>query len=684
MAPINRGKTGKSEPDLSKILPYLTPPIDEEVLGRVRASLETLLSERTHPMINNLKRQLDLLKHAESVLQHEIESRELSLPSQTGSSAAPSATESNHTSNLIQSLPSSAGEITTPKAKLGENEHRITETIKPGDVKDEEMVDADKLDDGDSNSDNPAGDTESTGNTANELDAEDCASQPKEHEPHYETKTNTSEDPELSDENVHTDPSPLSKINPTSAEPGKENPNNSEDPNASKSLNPADPAAATKNEETAVSFNGKFVPNPKAEYVESQELPVTHFDLFEDVDDEDEERLKKKLGVVSFPKEDLSTLTAGPVPMDDLTNSRPTNQLQFSTYSSFLEPYFRPFTDEDIHFLQQPTVNDGSEAANLRGGKKLSAFVFPPLGPNYKQQWALQDAEIGGNEPPKEPPSELPQLYVPKKQIADLDSRNVEATNTSVSLGPLSERLVAAIFPDVSGTEPASEPVAASIPLKRPSTTTDDLSVLEERVKSEFRYVGLLDISMLRKFDKLKNDFKLAVPPPRDDFADPTAVDIDWVNGSEDDEISRELRFLQSKLKSVSQRNVQYKEFLLPVIKDQLALQEYQSILQDLDKQVDQAYLRRLKAPKVSASKNKKKKVEGADQNLETKIVDQKPAIKALINKRDRWIRNLGPLFSPENTVLREYEQPKFETVEENDDFDDDDDEHEQGDDRMN
>lgn len=608
MAPISRGKPGKSEPDLSKILPFLMPPINEEVLGRLRISLETLLSEKTHPMINNLKRQLDLLKHAELVLQHEIESRELSLPAPQGLPSAPAPTHNQPPTDTLEADPNH------PKA----NDPDANE------LNEYEIIDANKTE-------GSVGATPGFGEPAASVTAGETAAPP-----FSDTKNLKDWDEE------------------------------------SASLR------GTDCDDPPANGNGKFVPNPKAEYVESQELPVTQFELFEDdVGTEDEEQLKRKLGVVSFPKEDLSTLTAGPVPMEDFTNARPASQLQFSTYASFLEPYFRSFSDEDIQFLQQPSVSDGTEAANLRGGKKLSAFTFPPLGPHYKHQWAVQDAELSGREAPKEVMSEFAQQYLPRRQLAALDAQSVESAATSVSMGPLTERLVAAIFPEARD-EPAesngsADATGRTIPYAH-GHPVEDFAMLEERVKSEFRYVGLLDISLLRKFDKNKSEFKLAVPPPRDDFADPTAVDIDWANGAEDDEISRELRVLQRKLRTVSQRNVQYKEKLLPVIKDQLALQEYQSILQDLDKQVDQAYLRRLKAPKVAAPKHKKKKIESPDDLAETRVPDQKPAIKALMDKRARWIRSLEPLFAPRLVALREYERPKFDLVDD-EDFDDDDDE---------
>ena len=630
MAPPNKPKSGKLDPDLTRFVSNLTPPIDEDVLAKVQISLETLLSEKAHPMLSNLKRQLDLLNQAESVLQHEIESRQIS-------------------TQITPSVHDQAD------VKL-EDISRI-ETQSQSLEEDQEMRDANSpLEDGETDSQRPSS-----------------------------AETNTQEDQSCQ-----------SLISAS----GDVNKNSESSSNSSQNVTVVN----------KINGNNKFVPNPKAEYVDSQPLPVTQFELFEDDDDdEDDERLKRKLGVVSFPKEDLSTLTAGPVPMEDFTNARPTNQVQYSTYATFIESYFRNFTDEDVHFLQQPTVSDGTEAANLRGGKKLSAFTFPPLGPHYKQQWAAQDAEIGGlnasttndnsntdNNNQKLDPHqlELSNLYTPKSNLDEINATSLDSPDKCVSLGPLTERLMGALFPDAkemySGGQLvdvkfSDEPITTSIPLPKTSLAPiEDFMHLEDRVKSEFRYVGLLDIGLLRKFDKNKSEFKLALSQPRDDFGDPTAVDIDWVNGAEDDEISRELRILQKKLKTVSQHNVQYKEKLLPVIKDMLAWQGYQSILQDLDKQVDQAYLRKLKAPKVQAPKTKKKRLDSPmeAESSGSKMPDQKPAFKAVMAKRERWINNLGVLFKPAYLVMREYDKPKFEVMNEEDmnQYDDDDEEHEEQD----
>lgn len=66
----------------------------------------------------------------------------------------------------------------------------------------------------------------------------------------------------------------------------------------------------------------------------------------------DEEK-KGIYGVTSFPKNDLSDLIAGVPPDKDFSNAKPSNQVNANTFQSYLDPYLRPLTDEDMAFLKE-------------------------------------------------------------------------------------------------------------------------------------------------------------------------------------------------------------------------------------------------------------------------------------------------------------------------------------------
>lgn len=57
--------------------------------------------------------------------------------------------------------------------------------------------------------------------------------------------------------------------------------------------------------------------------------------------------------VKSFPHSDLSHLGAGTPPDKDFSNAKPTNQVNANTFAAYLEPYFRPITEEEMAFLRE-------------------------------------------------------------------------------------------------------------------------------------------------------------------------------------------------------------------------------------------------------------------------------------------------------------------------------------------
>ena len=66
----------------------------------------------------------------------------------------------------------------------------------------------------------------------------------------------------------------------------------------------------------------------------------------------DEEK-KEIYSVTAFPTKDLSDQIAGTPPDKDFSNAKPTNQVAANTFLSYVEPYVRPLTEEDIAFLRE-------------------------------------------------------------------------------------------------------------------------------------------------------------------------------------------------------------------------------------------------------------------------------------------------------------------------------------------
>ncbi|XBW36244.1 hypothetical protein QEN19_001825 [Hanseniaspora menglaensis] len=166
----------------------------------------------------------------------------------------------------------------------------------------------------------------------------------------------------------------------------------------------------------------------------------------------------------------------------------------------------------------------------------------------------------------------------------------------------------------------------------------------EERIRQELKTLGVFGVA----------NKSLGKAGSETDARD----DINWVNEREDDEVCSELRKIQVKLREVSQRNNQRKQVLRPIVKKHLAYQDYEQILDNLNKQVDHEYARRLKN-----SHNKKKKktvteqfvVSSEDvtsaqqfqlqqQEIQHGIADVN--LKKLLEKRKKWMDYIGVIFA--------------------------------------
>lgn len=79
----------------------------------------------------------------------------------------------------------------------------------------------------------------------------------------------------------------------------------------------------------------------------------TIYEIREVTDDMTEEEKKEIYCVAQFPHDDLSHLIAGTPPDKDFSNAKPTNQVNANTFAGYIDPYLRPFTEEDMAFLKE-------------------------------------------------------------------------------------------------------------------------------------------------------------------------------------------------------------------------------------------------------------------------------------------------------------------------------------------
>ena len=189
---------------------------------------------------------------------------------------------------------------------------------------------------------------------------------------------------------------------------------------------------------------------------------------------------------------------------------------------------------------------------------------------------------------------------------------------------------------------PPSIPPATLIPdgaassAAKGSSTKLDYGHVDERVKHEARFLAITGEDSEPDFD-----------------------------AHHDDEIASRLRYLQAELKDKGLLNGARKARLAEIAKERLAHQEYTTILEDLDHQVQQAYLRRTKS--LGNKKRPQKKPGGAGGGShyvrsESGTALARPGLgdvaKTLMERRRKWRDCIAPVF--EDGITRIPKQPIF------------------------
>ena len=224
-------------------------------------------------------------------------------------------------------------------------------------------------------------------------------------------------------------------------------------------------------------------------------------------------------------------------------------------------------------------------------------------------------------------------------------SNGVQADTTDAPAnGILSSESTAAeaISDDRASLAPATlMPDYNALSWKAPSISLDHHQI-EERLKAELRYVGFLS------------------PDAEPDY-----------DAHNDDEVAERLRILQAELKETSIANGARKARILELATDQMAYQEYRTIHDDLDTQVEQVYLKRTRT--LSKGKKNAKRPGGAGggshfaggsggggagatgSGREAGVT--KPGIgdvaRQVMERRAQWANQIGPIFDDHVTRVR-------------------------------
>ncbi|KAK5080564.1 Transcriptional regulator [Lithohypha guttulata] len=350
-------------------------------------------------------------------------------------------------------------------------------------------------------------------------------------------------------------------------------------------------------------------------------------DVTPDMSDEERKRI---YSVTSYPTVDLSNEIAGVPPDKDFSNARPQNQIAATTFQSFVEAYTRPLAEEDMAFLRER-------------GDRFAPFVPSQRSKkHWREMWAESDDNMITDGVDGYSTTQ------PRGSVEQLDDDNLETDQ--VSSGPLASRLLSLLkfehrsplndlngndlnaFTDVNDTmdldglangNENDKPVAPATAVAELSASKSfqklDYVQSDERIKAELRYLGLLSQDENPDYD-----------------------------AHNDDDISERLRILQAELRRVMVINGARKARLLDLARERLAYQEYRTIHDDLDSQVQQAYLKRTrtlgKTKKGGPGGNKPKA--GLAMNFSiNRARDIGDNARMLMDRRKRWQNCIGPVF---------------------------------------
>ena len=375
------------------------------------------------------------------------------------------------------------------------------------------------------------------------------------------------------------------------------------------------------------------------------------------------EERKEIYCVTEFPPSDLRDKIAGLPPDKDFSNAKPPSQVNATVFANYVEPYIRPLTEEDVAFLKER-------------GDRIAPFVLPRRGQrHYKEIWAEEDGamHIDSND-------QRPSPNVPRGAAEDISDDVLETDQ--VSTGPLLARVLAALRPEGRGnqnnnldtngvngdamdidegagaqpdtTNNTSIPAAAQLPdLTHPgwkapqqSGRTDYVG-MEDRMLMELKHFGLISEA----------------------DAESQSYDSHF-----DDEVAQRLRFLQEELRKQSIVNGARKQRLLELTEERIAQQEYNTIADDLDNQLNAAYLTRNRNLGKGKKQNKRPGGAGGGSHAVANAGISRPGvgepIRTLMERRTQWIGTIGPVVNfgktglPEETVFGEQRMGELESRE--------------------
>jgi transcriptional adapter 3 len=277
---------------------------------------------------------------------------------------------------------------------------------------------------------------------------------------------------------------------------------------------------------------------------------------------------------------------------------------------------------------------------------------MPALGRWYQDVWAEEDTYL--NSPSASPAPTLPSSVgagleaPPVGRFRPIDLTDDSATTENIHLGPLAERVAAVLSwegvkrPEVERQSTEPEPNADDGGIG--ALANIDTAELEERLRRELRYLGVFsDASSLPTAGSRKDN------------------DVDWTQ-RQDDEISASLRACQRQLRDQMATNEARKARLIGLVRDRIAYQEYETLRDSMEKEIENGWVKLQRAVKRKAAKptgrdkatgstpsaatpSNTGQANGVTTRGEKERVPVGEALLALLDKRRRFIDSLATMF---------------------------------------
>ncbi|KAF1797594.1 histone acetyltransferases subunit 3-domain-containing protein [Mucor lusitanicus] len=304
-------------------------------------------------------------------------------------------------------------------------------------------------------------------------------------------------------------------------------------------------------------------------------------------------------------------------PDTDFVRVKAKDQVPILTFWTAIDPHFRPLAEEDRSFLLPKEDDD-------------KFYTIPPLGRHYTDVWSEDDSIPAMSRSHSPMSSSSRQGSYDHLKYLTHPLTDDHLFKGDISCGRLTERLLSSLVADegimIHDDEDDQDDVISNEMLNNmaskdyhhnrsieemSSVPPDDIALFEERLKTELRYAGLFGED-----------------------------DVDW-SAREDDEICAELRLAARELKEQYTTNEYRKKRLLNVVDNQLQYEQYRHVLDNLDIQVEQCYLKRFRT-----QKSKKRKTPAS-----SKSALSEHAVHAM-TKRRAWVNALEGIFKDKNLVM--------------------------------